>query len=139
MSLFKILEYKAGQRNYNFEIEGQNIIFKGIPCKVLNETNSKEITETTHIIHYKGGWQPILLEGRNFTKNRSKKLSWEMYIKYLKTFKKALEYLQKNTDTRYDPKNLNIIIPFYLNLATFKENKCLYSIYSYYDRIKNKF
>ena len=139
MSLFEMLQYKSGQRNYNLMIDDQNIIFKGIPCEVLNETSSREITETTHIIHYKGGWQPILLEGRNFTKRRSKRLSWEMYIKYLKTFKKSLEYLQKSTNTRCRLKNLNIIIPFYINTFTLKENKYLYFIYSYYDRVRNRF
>jgi hypothetical protein len=139
MSLFEMLQYKSDQRDYIFAIDGQNILFKGIPCEVLNETNSREIADTTHIIHYKGGWQPILLEGHNFTKHRSKKLSWGMYIQYLKTFKKSLEYLQAATKTHFKPQDLSIIIPFYISTSTLRENKFLYSVYSYYDQVRNRF
>jgi hypothetical protein len=138
MALFEMIQYKSDLQNYIITIKGKKLFIKGIPCKVLNQTNSHKITDTTHIIHYKGGWQLILLKGQNFTKHRSKNLSWEMYIKYIETFKKSLEYLINKTKIQYQPKDFNIIIPFYINTSTFRENKYLYFIYSYYDRIRTK-
>ncbi|MCK4325489.1 hypothetical protein KAW55_01895, partial [bacterium] len=49
------------------KIEREAVKFKGVACKYLNETNSVPITEDTHIIHYKAGWHPIILENAPFT------------------------------------------------------------------------
>ena len=136
MSFFKLLRYNPRQREYVLTIHGQELIVKAMPCRILNEVHSREIRESTHIIHYKGGWQPILLKGQNFTKFRTKAPSWEMYILYLKTFKKSMEYLHANTKMCYKPKDFNMIIPFYLNTSTFAENKYLYSLYTNYNRFR---
>lgn len=75
---------------------GYKLIFKGIPCKILNETNSVPITKETHIIHYKGGWHPILLDGKPFSQNRPEKTSREMYDYFNQTLDKAKQYISKN-------------------------------------------
>jgi hypothetical protein len=36
-------------------------------CARLNEINSGPLREQTHVVHYKGGWQRILLDGRPFS------------------------------------------------------------------------
>jgi len=70
-------------------IQDVPIRFKGVPCKYLNETNSVPITEDTHIIHYKAGWQPILLEGAPFTKNRGMRECKPMYDLWHQVYRKA--------------------------------------------------
>ncbi len=51
-------------------VGGRDLTFKGVHCSLLNETNCVPITEETHMIHYKGGWHAILLEGRPFSTKR---------------------------------------------------------------------
>lgn len=48
-------------RTIEINIEGQLVRFKGIEGTYLNETTCKPVSENTHIVHYKGGWQPVLL------------------------------------------------------------------------------
>ncbi|MGD8522334.1 MAG: hypothetical protein PVF56_14395 [Desulfobacterales bacterium] len=136
MSLFKLLCYDPNKKTYEVAVYGQKLVFRGMPCDILNEVHSKNITEKIHIIHYKGWWQKIILEGQNFQKKiRTKRLSWEMYILYLKTFKESLEFICIRTKMRYKPKDFNIVIPIYLNTSTFTEVKCLYFLYSYCNRL----
>lgn len=129
MSFYKILNYSKKNDQYKIAIDNQKITFKGIPCDILNETTSTKIKKTAHIIHYKGGWQPILLEGKGFTRYRSKKKSWEMYLLYLKTHKKALEYFNKALNKNYKLGSFGIKIPFYLNKVNFKESKSKYAVF----------
>lgn len=129
MSFYKILDYSEKNNDYEITINNKKIIFKGVPCDILNETTSTNIKNTAHIIHYKGGWQPILLEGKGFTKHRSKKKSWEMYLLYLKTHKLALEYFNKSLDKDYKLGSFGIKFPFYLSKINFKENKLKYAIF----------
>jgi len=138
MSFSELLDYRSGKENYIVTIHKNKLYLKGIPCKFLNETNSISITKSTHIIHYKGGWQPILLEGQNFTEYRTKDDSWEMYILFLETYKKAFRYLCANTNNNGQTGEYKIVIPFYLNSVTFKENKVLYVLYLFHNRLKNK-
>lgn len=139
MSFYKMIDYKRGVDTYEVLINEQRIKFKGIPCKILNETNSTAITDYLYIIHYKGGWQIILLEGGGFTKNRSKKDSWEMYMYYLNTYKDALIYLNKNLDKNYIPGSFLIEIPFYINKINFKENRIKYLFFDISFKIKSFF
>lgn len=134
MALYNILHYKKGVDRYAVSISNNQLMFKGIPCSILNETNSRPISNKHHVIHYKGGWRPILRDGFNFTKNRTKKDSFEMYILYLKTYLKAVELLKKY-DTGISYKDFKIKIPFYLNLKTLEENKILYDIHSVFKKI----
>lgn len=137
MSLFNILCYDPKQNKYIVSINGQKIVFRGIPCDILNEVCSKNITDTIHIIHYKGWWQKILLEGQDFQKkNRTKEHSWDMYILYLKTFKESLEFISDRTKMGYKPKDFNVVIPIYLNTSTFTEIKFFYFIYTSLKRLR---
>ena len=70
----------------------RKLIFKGVLCTFLNETRSVELTDKTHIIHYKSGWHEILLHNKKFTQNRPKKESaplltfWNNHIFYARQF-----------------------------------------------------
>ncbi|MBL7131191.1 MAG: hypothetical protein ISS45_07305 [Candidatus Omnitrophica bacterium] len=138
MSFYEMLRYNSNQTEYFISTNGQKLLLKGLPCEILNETGSKPITKSTHIIHYKGGWQPILIDGKNFSKIRNKNESWEMYILYLKTFLESLNLLNNKSNKYFEPKDLNITIPFYINRDTLKERKWAYLLYSYYDRLKRR-
>jgi hypothetical protein len=60
--------------NYDREIvrtlAGRELVFRGVPCRQLNETNCRPMTPDLAIVHYKTGWHPILLDGAPFTRNR---------------------------------------------------------------------
>lgn len=138
MSFYELAHYSSNQTEYNITINGQELVFMGLPCEVLNEVYSRPITKSTHIIHYKGGWQPILMEGRNFTRYRRKIDSWEMYMLYLKYFSKSLKILNNKSNKNFKPKDFNIKIPFYINISDFKERKWAYSFYAFLYRIKQR-
>lgn len=70
-------------------VNGRTVRFKNVPCSVLNETNSKPITPEMRVIHYKAGWHPILLENKDFSKNRPEDTSLEMYNFWMDIFKRA--------------------------------------------------
>lgn len=129
MSLYRMLGYNKEKVCYESEIDGVKLFFKGYECKYLNETNSKKIEADTFIIHYKGGWQPILLEGHLFTKNRKKHDSMEMYKLYLRTYLGSIDYLNCRTKKSYSHKKLGIVVPFYINKITGRENEILYHLY----------
>jgi len=57
----------------------REIVFRGAPCRVLNETRCVPIGDFLRIVHYKTGWHPILLDGKPFTANRSKEACGEMF------------------------------------------------------------
>lgn len=57
----------------------REITFRGVPCRVLNETNCRPVDADLRIIHYKTGWHPILLEGAAFTKNRPESACAHMF------------------------------------------------------------
>lgn len=129
MSFQKILDYSFGKANYTIQINNTPLHFFGIHCKFLNETYSVPITQETRIIHYKGGWRDILFFGGNFTSNRPKKESWEMYIFYLKTFQEAVNTINTNLHTKYTCKNFGLVIPWYLDNNTLQEKKARYPLY----------
>lgn len=81
-------------------IRGRNIVFKGVPCRLLNETNSVPITDDTHIIHYKAGWHPILLDGADFSEYRAERASSEMYDFWVKTAAQANAHVAREFVTR---------------------------------------
>lgn len=61
--------------------ETREVVFRGEPCRVFNETNCRAIEgdEELRVIHYKTGWHPILLEGKEFTKNRPEAACGQMF------------------------------------------------------------
>lgn len=57
----------------------ERLRFRGVPCRVYNETNCRAMDESLAVIHYKTGWHPILLEGAAFTQNRPASACGEMF------------------------------------------------------------
>ncbi len=143
MAFYNLISYEKTKAHFETVLDGRTVRVKAVACSVLNETRSTMITNDTHIVHYKGGWQMILLEGKGFTKHRTKKNSWQMYMLYLKLYLEALSFLNEKTGKGYVPRSLGIRIPFYLNPKTLKENKLLYAFFaaikfveSFFDAIK---
>jgi hypothetical protein len=114
MALHEMLGYRAGQTRYEITIAGERVRLRGEPCEVLNETRSCPITERTHIIHFKGGWQPILLEGRRFTRHRTRADCWEMYRFYLDTFREALGRMNAALGADWHPRDFRLHVPRYV-------------------------
>ncbi len=69
-ALRQIIGWDNYDRDITAQIGGVQTVFRGQPCSALNETNCRPITDDIHIIHYKTGWHPILIDGAEFTKNR---------------------------------------------------------------------
>ncbi len=129
MSLQQILGYSLEKNDYLVPMHIAPLLFHGVHCEHLNETYSAPVTEKTHVIHYKGGWRDILFFGGNFTVNRPKNESWEMYILYLETFKKAVDEMNEKLHTRYTSEDFGLVIPWYLDKASFKEKAGYYRFY----------
>ncbi len=136
MSFYNLVEYTKEKSTFEVTIGDQPIRLVSKPCALLNETRSTIISPMTHIVHYKGGWQMVMLEGEDFTRNRSKKDSWEMYLLYLNTHKQALNYLNTHAKTHYEFGSFGIQIPCYLDKIHLKENKVRYFFFHMYSLIK---
>ncbi|MBN2289124.1 MAG: hypothetical protein JXQ83_07310 [Candidatus Glassbacteria bacterium] len=74
------------------DIRGRKLTFKPAPCSELNETRSRSIGPEVRVIHYKGGWQPILVENKDFSQYRSRDLSLEMYRYWMSIYSNAASY-----------------------------------------------
>jgi len=121
MALWQMLGYERGRVDYEITCGGERVRLRGEPCAVLNETSSLPVTDEKHILHYKAGWQLILLQGRPFTRNRPRETSWPMFALYLTRFREALEALNAAAGTRFTPQDFGIVIPFY-----FEEETCAF-------------
>lgn len=62
MSFYKMIDFNKKIRIFNSE----DTICKGFDSNIFNQTDSKELNDGNHIIHYKGGWQSVLLHGKTF-------------------------------------------------------------------------
>jgi len=118
MALWQMLGYERGRAEYSVTAEGHAVRLRAEPCAVLNETNSLPVTDDQHILHYKSGWQPILLQGRAFTRNRPRLDSWPMFTLYLRRFRDALVELNAAAGTRFTARDFGIVIPSYLEVET---------------------
>ncbi len=132
MSLQKLINYSKIRDTFEF----QHLVFKSMHCRFLNETYSRPITKDTHIIHYKGGWRDIIFFGSNFTRNRTKKDSWEMYILYLHTFVESVQAINKKIGTSFTVRDFGLIIPFYINTKTWEEYKTLYPLHVFVSYVR---
>ena len=117
MSLMRLLGYERDQTRYTLEDDGVAIRLRGEACSEFNETNSRPLDGAIRVVHYKGGWQPILLQGRPFSRFRPRHASWEMFTLYLTTFRDALAKLNTAAGTSFTARDLGIVVPFY-----FREN-----------------
>lgn len=68
----------AGARDVRLP-SGERLRVLGYPCAELNQTECGPVTEKTHIIHYKSGWHPILLENAPFSAYRPASKCAEMH------------------------------------------------------------
>ena len=127
MALHQILNYRLGEPRYEVPIGATVVRFRAEPCAVLNETNSGPIRATTHIIHYKGGWQHILLDGKPFSRHRPRLACGEMYQLYLATFQAALGRLNSAGRRVWTPGELGIAVPRYTHVKPGLLREILYA------------
>jgi hypothetical protein len=129
MALWQLLDYQRGRDEYAITAEGRAVRLRAEPCSILNETNSLPVTDDKHILHYKSGWQPILLQGRPFTRNRPREDSWPMFTLYLRRFREALAELNSAAGTRFTARDFGIVIPSYLQLETGGFDSARYTVW----------
>lgn len=82
------------------EIGGARLRFRGVPCRELNETNSVPLTSETHVVHYKTAWHPILLEGGPYTVHRTEEACAPMRALWMQTAQDAAAWLASEFVTR---------------------------------------
>ncbi len=129
MALWKMLGYERSRAEYSIECEGHGVRLRAEPCALLNETNSLPVTDDKHILHYKSGWQPILLQGRPFTRNRPREASWPMFTLYLRRFREALDGLNAAAGTKFTARDFGIVVPFYLETETGGFDRARYAVW----------
>lgn len=137
MALHEMLAYTEDQTRYELKLGNQPVRLHGEPCEVLNETRSCPIAAQTHIIHFKGGWQPILIEGRSFSQNRPKTECWEMYLLYLDTFEEALRVLNTRLQAQWVAKEWNITVPAYVRENSGARQQLRYTWFVACNRLKS--
>ena len=119
MSLYRMLPFREGATRYDMAGMGANARIRVVPCATLNETNSRPLTPETHIVHYKAGWQRILLDGRPFSRFRPRAESWEMLGFFLETFSEALAIVNSGSGRRFTPADFGICWPWYYQRGEF--------------------
>jgi hypothetical protein len=130
MALWQMLGYERGRANYTIEAGGEKVRLRAEPCALLNETNSLPVTDDKHILHYKSGWQPILLQGRPFTRNRPRLASWPMFTLYLRRFREALDALNVAAGTSFTARDFGIVVPSYFDAETGGFDSTRYAMWS---------
>ncbi len=91
----ELIDFAKYDRGFSRIVSNHQLEFRGIPCRVLNETNCTDITDETHVVHYKAGWHPILLRGEAFTDHRPERRCSEMHDLWLKKAASASEVLAR--------------------------------------------
>ncbi len=144
MSFYHLIDYRHNKLDFTKKIDDVELNIKAEICEKLNQTNSTEIKEDTYIVHYKGGWQQILIHGFNFTKNRPRSKSWQMYIEYLKYYVNSVKFINYKNNKNLKNSFFKIIVPTYINLETSEFNKVKYIFFQtkgwfkrYYHILKN--
>lgn len=128
MSFNQIINYSKKEDNYCVMIEELVVNLKAVPCNILNVTNSTPVNEEMLIIHYKSGWQRVLIDGDSFNRNRRRMNSIEMYKLYIYYFKLALDRVNLMNKTTYTAKQFNIIIPYWLYIRNRSLSDSFYAI-----------
>jgi hypothetical protein len=129
MALWQMLNYERGRTDYTIEAEGEYVHLRAEPCALLNETNSVPVTAEKHILHYKSGWQPILLQGRPFTRNRPRETSWPMFTLYLREFRSALAHLNAPNSSDFSAHDFGVVIPSYLEVESGAFDSTRYAVH----------
>lgn len=117
MSWMRLLDYDRTRETYAVTLADQTVRLRAEPCAILNETNSRLLSDppgrAIRVIHYKAGWQRILLDGRPFSAGRPRRTSWEMLTFFLETFAAALARLNTVNRSAYTPGDFGIAWPWY--------------------------
>ena len=93
MAFHQMINYRKTSNLFYYSCGEAEVRLLSLPCKVYNETRSVPITPCLKVIHYKGGWRTILLEGYGFSRNRKFLNSLDMYLKYHEIYQKAIQFI----------------------------------------------
>jgi hypothetical protein len=113
MSLHQLIGYERGRALYEIQCDGRTVRLRAEPCARLNETNSRPLSDEICVVHYKAGWQQVLLNGRPFSKWRPRAESWEMLTLFLETFTAALARANAATGDTLTARDFGIRWPWY--------------------------
>jgi hypothetical protein len=105
MAFAQTIGYERDRRDF-VVTECDGLKARAVDGYVLNETRSIPINPETRILHYKGGWHPILIDGHTFTQNRPMRSGWEMFTLYWEIHKRASaknNRLQRTSTLGYPP------------------------------------
>jgi hypothetical protein len=119
MSLYQMLPYVDGSTSYTVDCGGVSVCVATERCSRLNETNSRPLTPDVAVVHYKGGWQRILLDGRPFSRFRKREASWEMLTYFLETLESAVRSVNATTGLLYSTAEFGIRWPWYYQRGEF--------------------
>ena len=119
MSLYRMLPFREGVTQYLVSRQGQHTRVHLEPCAKLNETNSRPLEDSIHVVHYKAGWQRILLDGRPFSRFRPREASWDMLGYFLQTFTDALARVNAASSRRWNAADFGICWPWYYDRGAF--------------------
>jgi hypothetical protein len=111
MSLHQMLGYSGGRNEYTLRCGEQDVRLQAEACARLNETNSRPLSGTGDevcVIHYKAGWQRILLDGRPFSRFRPRAASWEMLVFFQRTFAEALAHVNAVSGEHFTQRDFNL-------------------------------
>lgn len=123
MSFYQLLGYSREQSRYTMQVDAdgaREVRLRAEPCARLNETNSRPLTDDIHIVHYKAGWQSILLDGRPFSRFRRRADSWEMLGLFLETFAQGLARVNAATGGNFTARDFRIHRPWYYRAGKFR-------------------
>jgi hypothetical protein len=139
MAMYLLLDYDRGRDRFSPSAEcgAAGSWIRKVPCARYNQTQSAPIAQDTCIIHYKGGWQPILLEGRNFTAQRPRRACLPMYRLYLDTYRSAVRQLSDRTGCRFADSDWGISVPRYVTADTPAAAAVLYAAHYIGNRFGN--
>lgn len=128
MAVHRLVGYEPSRTSY--ELAGEPPVrVDAARCEQLNEMNSRPLDDAMHIIHYKGGWQHILLNGRPFSQWRPRDLSWGMFGLYLDTFLAALARLNRATGAAFSARDFGIVVPWYFEPGTRRFSAPFYALW----------
>lgn len=119
MALYRMLPFREGTLHYTVRCGAQEVRVRVEPCAKLNETNSRPLVDEIHVVHYKAGWQRILLDGRPFSRFRPRAASWEMLDYFLATFSEAIAKANLATGRSFTPADFGICWPWYYRRRRF--------------------
>ncbi len=81
MAFAQTIGYERGTSEFAV-LDCSELTARAVDGYVLNEMRSVPIDPETRILHFKGGWHSILLDGHTFTRNRPMLAGWDMFTAY---------------------------------------------------------